>query len=261
MRQARRSRATRARALIPSEFPKSCMRLCTIHRDSPIQSTTPTASSLWCIVLVTRQFSLSISATYLIANSRHSTGYGAHGDYLFGWKDDALQRAMDALGTNCWSETCPALQLQSSENAIGCTKQQQFKEDIGADSCRYSFPVKKTYTKVCFRARATPWWHASPIIWDKVQIMRRGAFGIDPECLASIDVARVVFTWSSPNCVHNRVTYTAPPKGILHLNEEVEVMLWDYSRIMLPTAIALPVASVVLCHHVYGLVSSACWSN
>jgi hypothetical protein len=78
---------------------------------------------------------------YIASNFRHSTGYGAHGDYLFGWKDDALQRAMDALGTNCWSETCPALKLQPSEHAIQCTKEQQFKEDIGANTCGYSFSI------------------------------------------------------------------------------------------------------------------------
>lgn len=64
-----------------------------------------------------------------------STGYGAHGDYLFGWEDGALQRAMDALGTNCWSETCPALKLQSGEKLIGCTKAQQAKEDV--DACKF----------------------------------------------------------------------------------------------------------------------------
>lgn len=59
------------------------------------------------------------------------TGHGAHGDYLFGWKDGALQRAMDALGTQCFSESCPVLALQSAEAAIACTKSQQAREDIG----------------------------------------------------------------------------------------------------------------------------------
>jgi len=59
------------------------------------------------------------------------TGYGAHGDYLFGWKDGALQPAMDALGTNCFSETCPALRLQSTAALQACTKATQVNEDIG----------------------------------------------------------------------------------------------------------------------------------
>jgi hypothetical protein len=70
-----------------------------------------------------------------LTNANGRTGYGAHGDYLFGWKEGALQRAMDALGTNCFSETCPVLKLQSSEEAIGCTKAQQAVEDTGTDSC------------------------------------------------------------------------------------------------------------------------------
>ncbi|KAF8851229.1 hypothetical protein BDZ45DRAFT_707979 [Acephala macrosclerotiorum] len=66
------------------------------------------------------------------------TRYGAHGDYLFGWKDGALQRAMDALGKNCFSETCPVLNLQSWDIAVGCTKAQQVKEDTGTNTCMAS---------------------------------------------------------------------------------------------------------------------------
>jgi len=74
----------------------------------------------------------------LVYSTGDKTGLGAHGDYLFGWKGDALQRAMDALGTNCWSETCPALQLQAGEAAIACTKGQQAKEDVSAKLCEFS---------------------------------------------------------------------------------------------------------------------------
>ena len=71
-----------------------------------------------------------------------STGYGAHGDYLFGWEGDSLQRAMDNLNTNCWSETCPELKLQSWEKVNACTKRQQVVEDISPNTCtfvRYPF--------------------------------------------------------------------------------------------------------------------------
>lgn len=74
----------------------------------------------------------------------YSTGYGAHGDYLFGWKDGALQRAMDALGKDCFSETCPVLNLQSWDNAVGCTKAQQAKEDTGTDTCKYVLFIAAT---------------------------------------------------------------------------------------------------------------------
>lgn len=62
-------------------------------------------------------------------------GYGAHGDYLFGWEGDSLQRAMDALGTNCFSETCPVLKLQTPAEAIACTKPQQAREDVSSSTC------------------------------------------------------------------------------------------------------------------------------
>jgi hypothetical protein len=66
---------------------------------------------------------------------RHRTRYGAHGDYLFGLKDSALQRAIDALGTNCFSETYPAMQLEAWDQANGCNNPQQAKEDIGNNTC------------------------------------------------------------------------------------------------------------------------------
>ncbi|KAK0750781.1 hypothetical protein B0T18DRAFT_425536 [Schizothecium vesticola] len=56
------------------------------------------------------------------------TGHGIHGDYLFGWKGDALQKAMD---TKCANDNCKALERQSDAKAIACTKGQFAKEDIG----------------------------------------------------------------------------------------------------------------------------------
>jgi len=49
------------------------------------------------------------------------TGYGHHGDYVFGWKGDALQRAMD----NCFDtfgapDSCRTLQAQSDDAMNSC---------------------------------------------------------------------------------------------------------------------------------------------
>ncbi|OAA66985.1 hypothetical protein SPI_01561 [Niveomyces insectorum RCEF 264] len=54
------------------------------------------------------------------------TGYASHGDYMFGWKDDALQRAMDS---NCYVN-CPTLKTQSIEEQNKCSVPDSVGEDI-----------------------------------------------------------------------------------------------------------------------------------
>ncbi|KAI0467145.1 hypothetical protein F4859DRAFT_518359 [Xylaria cf. heliscus] len=57
-----------------------------------------------------------------------NTGYGLHGDYLFGWQGDALQKAMDG---KCSGDRCAPLKRQTDAQAIACTKSQQSGIDIG----------------------------------------------------------------------------------------------------------------------------------
>lgn len=77
----------------------------------------------------------------LVYSFGDTTGYGQHGDYLFGWKDNALQRAMDGLGKTCGSEDCTqVLKIQDGKNAIACTKGQQAKEDVGSSSWLKEIP-------------------------------------------------------------------------------------------------------------------------
>ncbi|KAL2198278.1 hypothetical protein P885DRAFT_68431 [Corynascus similis CBS 632.67] len=54
-----------------------------------------------------------------------STGFGNHGDYVFGWKDDALQKAMDS---NC--DSCPQLKSQTISQGNQCTKEVAVHEEI-----------------------------------------------------------------------------------------------------------------------------------
>ncbi len=62
-----------------------------------------------------------------------ATGHGNHGDYVFGWKGDALQRAMD---NNCNSDllgnaiNCPTLKSQTIEKSNQCTKKVSVHEDL-----------------------------------------------------------------------------------------------------------------------------------
>jgi hypothetical protein len=107
--------------------------------------------------------------SYGMADESHSTGYGAHGDYLFGWKGDALQRGMDALGTTCGGEDCTGvLRIQDGRDAIGCTKAQQAKEDVGTDNCgcfRYFFRVYGFADRV-YRAYGTTGRCCGSVRWE-----------------------------------------------------------------------------------------------
>ncbi|KAI2607733.1 uncharacterized protein GGS25DRAFT_523258 [Hypoxylon fragiforme] len=56
-----------------------------------------------------------------------ATGYGNHGDYVFGWRGDALQIAMD---TGCNGFQCPGLRYQEIREGNKCTKRREVEEDV-----------------------------------------------------------------------------------------------------------------------------------
>lgn len=61
------------------------------------------------------------------------TGYGQHGDYVFGWTGDVLQNAMKA---GCFGATCSALKTQSFAVANKCAVQSMVAESVeGCKSC------------------------------------------------------------------------------------------------------------------------------
>jgi hypothetical protein len=64
-----------------------------------------------------------------------TTGYGQHGDYVFGWKGDALQRAMD-VPNGCFAADCGNQKTQSIESANRCQITKKVKEEVdGCKSC------------------------------------------------------------------------------------------------------------------------------
>jgi hypothetical protein len=67
-----------------------------------------------------------------------TTGYGQHGDYVFGWKGDALQRAMD-VPNGCFAADCGNQKTQSIESANRCQITKKVKEDV--DGCKSSFSL------------------------------------------------------------------------------------------------------------------------
>ncbi|KAL8284631.1 hypothetical protein RB597_008524 [Gaeumannomyces tritici] len=56
-----------------------------------------------------------------------TVGYGQYGGYMYGWKSDALQRALDA---RCTMDKCKKLKVQSTEDAVKCKKAQTVPEQI-----------------------------------------------------------------------------------------------------------------------------------
>lgn len=61
-----------------------------------------------------------------------STGYGYHADYVFGWKGDSLQRAVDQ---RCGLNQCDGLTTQQQSVGNKCTKAQSVKDDLQACKC------------------------------------------------------------------------------------------------------------------------------
>lgn len=63
------------------------------------------------------------------------TGYGQHADYVFGWQNDSLQRAMDVSG--CMGATCSQAKLltQDISTAKQCAVNKQVHED--EDGCEF----------------------------------------------------------------------------------------------------------------------------
>lgn len=56
-----------------------------------------------------------------------NTGLGQHADYVFGWKGDALQKAMDTSG--CMGAKCASLKTQAVDAGTKCSVKRTVDED------------------------------------------------------------------------------------------------------------------------------------
>jgi len=88
--------------------------------------------------------------------SFEGTGGGTHGDYMFGWKGDSLQRAMDK--PECFYDGCGAIKKQAMTVANQCN----VKDFVGEKTDGCMFPPKSPLTRimnanVMDRAQGTSW--------------------------------------------------------------------------------------------------------
>ncbi|KAK8119867.1 uncharacterized protein PG998_004493 [Apiospora kogelbergensis] len=58
------------------------------------------------------------SQPFVLSTGDESTGYGQHGDYVFGWQDDSLQLAMD---NQCYLRNCSRLPSQMPPDKNRCS--------------------------------------------------------------------------------------------------------------------------------------------
>jgi hypothetical protein len=88
------------------------------------------------------------------------SGYANHGDYLFGWKDDALQKIMDE---ECFVN-CKSMRTQSIEQMNACSVTKKVDEDVGDancksdDACCEMIPSQTDVLQGSHRSRANTTW-------------------------------------------------------------------------------------------------------
>lgn len=70
--------------------------------------------------------------------SFEGTGAGTHADYMFGWKGDALQKAMDK--SECFYDGCGSITKQPMATANKCKVEDFVKEPV--DGCQFPAPIE-----------------------------------------------------------------------------------------------------------------------
>lgn len=128
-----------------------------------------------------------------------STGFGHHADYVFGWKGDALQKAMDAR-CDVYDASpdplvfpasgCPQLRTQDVAVANQCNQQQTAPEDLDAcKPCFWCLMIEKDTLLMIFLGLPSlpggmpitwTWsvatrWHADRQVWDMFESLCHGS--------------------------------------------------------------------------------------
>jgi hypothetical protein len=88
-------------------------------------------------------------------SSGDSTGFSSHADYVFGWKDDSLQKAMDAHTY----VSAPMLKTQSIAQQNKCVARDMVKENFdGCKSCPGLATCGIAADIWCNRVEGASWW-------------------------------------------------------------------------------------------------------
>jgi hypothetical protein len=96
------------------------------------------------------------SNPFVLSFATDNKGYGTHADYVFGWKGDALQRAMDS---SCMFQGCEngtPLKSQKVAAMNKCSVQDFVKEPIDGCKCHPPLLLTKAQLTIDTRASCSP---------------------------------------------------------------------------------------------------------
>jgi hypothetical protein len=73
-----------------------------------------------------------------VLSTGDATGYGQHGDYVFGWQEKSLQKSMD---NSCYLRNCSLLTEQVPKIKNACNVPVTVNEDV--NGCEYHVVISR----------------------------------------------------------------------------------------------------------------------